>query len=74
MAMNVLRRITSSLQTSPFLTLMMDETTNISNKEQVTFTIQWVSEDLEVNKELIGLCKVPAIDSEHIHKAKFILF
>ena len=39
MAMNVLRTITSSLQTSLFVTLMMDETTDISNKEQVTFTI-----------------------------------
>ena len=39
MASHVLRNITSSLQKSPFLTLMMDETTDISNKEQVIFTI-----------------------------------
>ena len=63
MAMNVLRSITSSLQASSFVTLMMDETTDISNKEQVTFTIRWVSEDLEVNEDFIGLYEVPAIDS-----------
>ena len=64
MAMNVLRTITSSLQTSLFVTLMMDETTDISNKEQVTFTIRWVSENLEVNEEFVGLYGVPAIDAE----------
>ena len=42
---------------------MMDETTDISNKEQVTFTIRWVSEDLEVHEEFIGLYEVPAIDA-----------
>ena len=63
MASHVLRNITSSLQKSPFLTLMMDETTDISNKEQVTFTIRWVSEDLEVNEEFIGLYQVLAIDA-----------
>ena len=41
----------------------MDETTDISNKEQVTFTIRWVSENLEVNEEFIGLYEVPAIDA-----------
>ena len=61
MAISVLRNITTSLQTSQFLTLMMDETTDISNKEQVTFTIRWVSEDLEVHEESFGLYEVPAI-------------
>ena len=63
MALNVLRGIISSLQTSLFVTLMMDKTTDTSNKEQVTFTIRWVSENLEVNEEFIGLYKVPAIDA-----------
>ena len=63
MAINVLRSITTSLQTSQFITLMMDETTDISNKEQVTFTIRWVSDNLEVHEEFIGLYEVPAIDA-----------
>ena len=63
MAINVLRSITTSLQTSQFITLMMDETTDISNKEQVTFTIRWVSDNLEVHEEFIGLYEVPAVDA-----------
>jgi len=48
--MNVLRSIIPSLQISLFVTLIMDETNDILKKEQVTFTIRWVSEDLEVHK------------------------
>ena len=58
MAINVLRSTTSSLQTSLFVTSMMDETTDTSNKEQVTFTIQWVS---EVNKEFVGLYSMKSL-------------
>ena len=65
MAMNVLKRITSFLQTSLFVALMMDETTDISNKELVTFTIRWVSEDLEVNEEFIGLYEVLPLILQH---------
>ena len=35
MAMNVLRKIASDLQTADFYSIMMDECTAISNKEQV---------------------------------------
>ena len=42
----VLREITGDLQTSPFLTLMADETTDATNKEQVTLVLHWVTEEL----------------------------
>ena len=63
MAMNVLREVTLSLQQSPFITLMMDETTDISNKEQSVMVLRWVSEDFEVNEEFLGLYHVPSIDA-----------
>ena len=62
MAMHVLRNVATSLQQSPFLTLMMDETTDISNKEQTTIVIRYVSEHLEVHEEFLGLYHVPSID------------
>ena len=61
MALNVLRSITSSLQTSLFVTSMMDETTDTSNKEHVTFTIRWVSENLKVNEEFVGLYSMKSL-------------
>ena len=61
--MNVLIEVAHSLQQSPFITLMMDETTDTSNKEQSVMVLRWVSEDLEVNEEFLGLYHVRSIDA-----------
>ena len=53
MAMHILREVATCLQQSPFITLMMDETTDISNNEQSTIIFRWVSEDFEVNEEFL---------------------
>ncbi len=42
MAMHVLRNIGNSLQSPPFITIMMDETTDASNREQVTLVFRSV--------------------------------
>ena len=55
MAHLVLCQIASSLHNSPFYTVMVDETTDASNQEQVVFCIRWVSSDLEVHEEFISL-------------------
>ena len=39
---------------------MMDETTDVSNCEQVVVYLQWVSEDFEVNEEFMGLYSIKA--------------
>ena len=69
MAIHVLREISVCLQKSPFITLMMDETTDVSNKEQLTIVLRWVTEDYEVNEEFIGMYHVPTIDAETLTKA-----
>lgn len=45
------------------ITLMMDETTDVSNKEQSVMVLRWVSEDFEVNEEFLGVYNVPTIDA-----------
>ncbi len=64
MAHQILRQIATNLQSSPFLTIMADETTDASNSEQVTIVIHWVTEDFQVHEEFIGLYKVPSIDAQ----------
>ena len=64
MATQILRNVISSLQQSPFLALMMDESTDVSNVEQVTYVIRWVDDKLEVHEEFVGLYSVPSIDSD----------
>ena len=63
MAISVLRNISNVLQRSPFLTIMIDETTDISNKEQVVVVFRRVDEDFEVHEEFIGLYEVMSIDA-----------
>ncbi len=55
MAMRVLRNIGNSLQSPPFITIMMDETTDASNREQVTLVFRSVSDTLDVNEDFLGL-------------------
>ena len=50
MGLQVLRDISADLQGSPFLTVMADETTDISNWEQVTLILHQVTQELEVHE------------------------
>ena len=61
MALQVLREITEDLQSSPFLTIMADETKDTTNKQQVTLVLRWVTEELEVHEEFLGLYLVEKI-------------
>ena len=63
MGLQILRDITINLQQSPFLSIMADETTYKSNQEQVTLFLRWVSDDLQVHEEFLGLYHVDRIDA-----------
>ena len=41
---------------------MVDETTDISNREQSTIVIRWVTQDFQVHEEFIGIYNVPSMD------------
>ena len=59
----VLHGICISLQRSPSITFMMDETTDVSNHEQAVIVMGYVTCEMEVLEEFIGLYQVPATDS-----------
>ena len=54
MAHGVLRKVLIDIRESPFLAIMVDETTDKSNKEQLTFVIRWVSNDFTVSEDFLG--------------------
>lgn len=58
MALLVLRQVVESICSAPFLSLMVDETTDVSNREQVVVCFRWVDRNLEPHEEFIGLCQV----------------
>ena len=64
MSLRVLREIASAIRKALFFTVMVDETTDCSNKEQVVIVIRWVDEDLIVHESFIGLYSVPAINAD----------
>lgn len=66
MANQVLRNISDKLQSSPYITIMIDETTDITNEEQVTIVMRRIDDDFEVYEEFLGLYVVPSIDAAHL--------
>ena len=69
MALRVLREIAGSLQSAFFVTVMVDETTDVSNMEQVVICLGWVGETFEVHKDFVGLYEVASIGAEIIYAA-----
>ena len=61
MSLRVLRNIITSIQSVPFFTIMIDETTDCTNKEQAVVVIRWVDDSLSVHEEFIGLHEVENI-------------
>jgi len=55
MAEQVLRHIAEQIQSTVYFTVMVDETADCSNNEQVVLVFRWVGEDLVPHKDFIGL-------------------
>ena len=66
MALSMLRDIAASIASSKFFTIMCDECTDSSNKEQV-ICIRWVeSSTLDVHEDVIGMYHVDTISADSI--------
>ena len=61
MALQVLRKLTSSLQESEFFTIMVDECTDSADHEQLAVCFRWADHDLEIHEEFFGLYEIPAV-------------
>jgi len=53
---HVLQSIITEIQNSLFITVMADEITDSSNKEQATIILRHITDGLEVHGDFIGLC------------------
>ena len=43
--------------------ILVDETADVSNKEQLVFCIRWVDNDLCVNEDMIGMYPIKGTDA-----------
>ena len=63
----ILAELAECLRKANFYSVMMDETTDLSNHEQVVFCFRWVdTKNFEVHEEFIGLYKVERTTAEHL--------
>ena len=63
MALEIQRMIVKDIQSSEFFSIMVDETADVYNAEQLATCFRWVTEDLEVNEKFIGLHALPSTDA-----------
>ena len=74
MASDVLTGISSHLHQSPFVTLMLDETTDVSNTSQAVVVLRYVTDLFDVHEEFIGMYQVPSTNAETlVATAKYAL-
>ena len=66
MALYMLRQIIKSLEQTPFVTIMVDKTTDISNKEQAVFCLRWIHYEFKVHEEFTKLHIIDSTDASHI--------
>ena len=67
MANQITRNITANIRNNLY-SIICDEYTDISNKEQLSFFIRWVDKFLVAHKEFLGLYEVPNLKSETLVK------
>ena len=65
MAKAVLQKIVIQFHSS-FFTVIIDETTDISNTEQVVLVFRWVNSELSVYEEFIGLYKTESLQASSL--------
>ncbi|XP_062516170.1 uncharacterized protein LOC134191564 [Corticium candelabrum] len=74
MALHIIRNVAQNIRDSACFTIMADECTDVSNKEQFVIVIRWVSEDLQKDESFIGLYEVNSIDDNRlVHSIKDVL-
>ena len=64
MANKITQKIASCVQGAKYYSIMADEVTDASNREQVIICLRWVSDDFKPHDDYIGLYKVESIKSD----------
>ena len=68
MALSILRDISQNIKNSVYYSIMADERTDVSNREQCVLVLRHVDDDLVAHKDFIRLYKVDSIDSDTLIK------
>ena len=66
MGLYIAREIAASIKSSRFFTIMADEVTDVSNKEQVVICFRSIDENFEAHEDFIGLHTVDSIKADNL--------
>ena len=69
MALHIVHKICSDMALNGFYTIMANECTDVSNKEQSTICLRWVDENLVDYEDVLGLYSVGTIETDSLVKA-----
>ena len=58
-----MRDVLNEIRSANWFSLIVDEATDISNKEQLNICIRWVDNNFEIHEDPIELIPVPKTDS-----------
>ena len=64
MAHTVLRKITENVRANKYYSIIVDEATDVSFKEQVSICIRHVSTDMDIHKDFLGLFETGSTTAE----------
>ncbi len=68
MANHLLRDLVKDISPN-FFSLLCNEYTDITNKEQLTFCVRWINDNLEAFEDFLGFYRVPDISANTIVSA-----
>ena len=66
MANTIIRDISNKIRQAKYFSLMADEVTDVSNREQVAVCICWVDGEPQPHEDFLGLYKVDDIKADTI--------
>ena len=66
MSNNILRNVLDSVHEDNEFSIIIDETTDVSRKEQVSISVRTVGKQFEVRERFLGFYETSSITSEHL--------
>ena len=66
MALQVFREVAINLHSGSLYTIMANETTDISNQEQLVLCLRWVDDKFDVHEEFIGLYDITSTSANTV--------
>ena len=65
----LLRQLLDNIRKATWFAILADETTDITNCEQLSISIRWVTENYVIHEDFIGLVHVPRLTSSVLTEA-----